>query len=1480
MSMVYFNLSGGDFFQDWSNTGLLTTSGATLASWDSVPSIVGFRGDGLTANTSTDPQSTTGTSDVVNLVANQTNPNTSTSGGVAEFEIANPTVALQGSGTADSPYLAIYLDASGRQNVTLSFNARDIDGAADNAIQKIAVQYRIGDTGEWINLPAGAIADASTGPSLATLVTPITVTLPATVNGQSQVQVRIITNDAVGSDEWIGIDDIGVTSVALDVVPVLPGSFSINDVAAAEGDSGTTAFTFTVTRSGGSDGAVSVNYSLQNGTTNAADFVSTAGGMVNFADGETSKTITIDVAGDLVVEPSETFTVVLDTPTGGATITDGSGLGTITSDDLPPIANVWINEFHYDPSSSPETGEFIEVAGLAGVDLTGWTVVLYNGSNNQTYGSPIALSGTLANSADGFGFATLPTPGLQNGSPDGFALVDNFGRVVQFLSYEGTITAVGGPAAGLTSSDVGRFEEQATPGTSLQLTGTGSSYADFTWTQGNANTSGATNVGQSFLSGADQGQIRLDNAMVTEGNVGEAMLTFVVHRAGGFDTAATVDYSVAFGTADSADLGIAAALTGSVTFAAGQFTQTISIPIAGDISPEFNETLFVTLGDVTGNAIVVDAIGVGTILNDDIIALSIMQIQGEAHFSPFNGQPVTTSGIVTAADSRGFYLQDPSGDANVNTSDAIYVFTSTAPTVAVGDAVSVAGRVSEFGSDLPLTEIDVTGTGFGVTIQSTGNALPAAVLVGTGGRLPPTQSIDSDGFTIFNPAIDGADFWESLEGMRVQIDQPLVVANSDTTFGETYVVASLGLGATGVNANGGITVSTGDYNPEMIQLDDFLISGSGFVSDYSVGDQPGTVIGVINYSFSHYELLLTEVPTGTVDVTLTPEVADFAGDANYMTIATLNVENLDPSDGKYDDLAEDIVVNLRLPDVIAIQEMQDDNGALAGGTLSAAANAQGLIDAIFAASGVTYVYVEIAPTTANSTGGEPNGNIRNGYLYREDRVDLVAGSLEVINDPSYANSRLPLVATWSFQGTEITTINVHLTARSGSDPLWGATQPPEIAGEDRREDQLDAIGQWIETELATDPALNIAVLGDFNSFYFEAAQTDLTDSGLLTNLQVALLDPAERYSYVFEGNSQLLDNILVTGGLLNGAGVDGVRINAYFGDLANSDHDPQVARFLLVPLQDVRDDFDGDGRSDILWRNVDGQLSNWLGQTNGGFVANDTNAASIVPVAWQVAGTGDFNGDGRDDILWRNVDGQLSNWLGTANGGFTPNDANAAVVVSNDWQVAGTGDFDGDGRDDILWRNTDGTVSNWLGTAAGGFTPNDANAARFVPTDWNVVGTGDFNGDGRDDILWRNTNGQVSDWLGQADGGFVLNDAVALTMVSTDWNVVGTGDFNGDGRDDILWRNIDGQLSNWLGQANGGFVANDINAAVLVPTDWTVVATGDYNGDGRDDVLWRNTDGTLSDWLGTASGGFTPNDANAATAVPTSWLVQPEDPFI
>ena len=303
-------------------------------------------------------------------------------------------------------------------------------------------------------------------------------------------------------------------------------------------------------------------------------------------------------------------------------------------------------------------------------------------------------------------------------------------------------------------------------------------------------------------------------------------------------------------------------------------------------------------------------------------------------------------------------------------------------------------------------------------------------------------------------------------------------------------------------------------------------------------------------------------------------------------------------------------------------------------------------------------------------------------------------------------------------------------------------------------------------------------------------------------------------------------------------------------------------------------DYNGDGRDDILWLNANGSLSNWLGKSDGGFLINDFNAMTQVDPYWEVLGSGDFNGDGRDDILWINDASEISNWLGTASGGYIVNDANAYTTSSTAWNFSGTGDFNGDGRDDVLWWNYDRQVSTWTGNANGGFTKNAASPVMTSSSDWYVTGTGDFNGDGRDDIMWRNiATGAVTNWLAAPGGGFAANDANALHQVATSWWIAGTGDFNGDGRDDILWRHSSGALSNWLGTQTGGFVINDANAFTQVPLDWYVTATGDYNGDGRDDILWRNESGAVSNWLGTASGGFTINDAAAYAQVETSWII-------
>lgn len=196
------------FAQDWSNGTLISVAD----DWSAVPGIVGYRGDNLTAATGTDPQTILGVgTPVVNVLTNQTAPNTVTTGGVAEFTITNPTIALNGSGTADAPNIVLHLNTTGQQAIRVAYTLRDLDSSVDNAVMPVALQYRIGNSGDFINVPAAFVADATTGPSLATATFAVNAMLPTAADNQAQVQVRIITANAVGNDEWVGIDDISVT---------------------------------------------------------------------------------------------------------------------------------------------------------------------------------------------------------------------------------------------------------------------------------------------------------------------------------------------------------------------------------------------------------------------------------------------------------------------------------------------------------------------------------------------------------------------------------------------------------------------------------------------------------------------------------------------------------------------------------------------------------------------------------------------------------------------------------------------------------------------------------------------------------------------------------------------------------------------------------------------------------------------------------------------------------------------------------------------------------------------------------------------------------------------------------------------------------------------------------------------------------------------------------------------------------------------
>lgn len=181
----------------------------------------------------------------------------------------------------------------------------------------------------------------------------------------------------------------------------------------------------------------------------------------------------------------------------------GTGFFGPTCEDAAPT--VWINELHYDDNAGDDN-EGVEIAGSAGTDLSGWSIVLYNGSSSvlgQYTTEP--LTGTIPDQQGGYGTLWFPISGIQNGgdaaspAPDGLALVDAAGTVIAFLSYEGSFTASDGPAMDQTSTDIGVAEEgTTTDGFSLQLSGTGSAYTDFTWQAPATATPGAVNAGQTF----------------------------------------------------------------------------------------------------------------------------------------------------------------------------------------------------------------------------------------------------------------------------------------------------------------------------------------------------------------------------------------------------------------------------------------------------------------------------------------------------------------------------------------------------------------------------------------------------------------------------------------------------------------------------------------------------------------------------------------------------------------------------------------------------------------------------------------------------------------------------------------------------------------------------------------------------------------------------------------------------------------------
>ncbi len=566
-------------------------------------------------------------------------------------------------------------------------------------------------------------------------------------------------------------------------------------------------------------------------------------------------------------------------------------------------------------------------------------------------------------------------------------------------------------------------------------------------------------------------------------------------------------------------------------------------------------------------------------------ATTIGELQGSGHLSPYAGRSVEdVRGIVTAVSRNGFWLQDETPDADERTADAVFVYLAKGAKPAVGDRLGVSGRVGEYRpgrnpDNLTVTQIDDARW----QRLAAGVPLPAPARIGEGGRLPPTTAIAPTVGNVeaarraLEPARYAMDFFESLEGMRVEIDDAIAVSPRGKR-GELVVIAAT-QGQSGLrSARGALTIAPGAFNPHRILIDDSLAATPAGVK---VGDHLRGLRGVVDYAYGSYRLKLTETPqlvAQSLPVETTPPLAP-----GQLSVAAYNVENLggDAAQARFDALARQIVGPLRAPHLLALEEVQDSSGTRDNGVTDATRTLTRLADAIRAAGGPAYRWIDVAPEN-NADGGAPGANIRQVVLYDPARVQLdgsaggareavaigVGGKLQPAagriapDDSAFESSRKPLVAQFSVAGRRLVVVAAHFVSKRMDQPLFGPQQPPFAGSEVQRAAQAAVVADFVRTLRGHRADAAIIVLGDFNDFAFGPAAQALESAGL-ANLTLGL-PPQERYSFIYQGNAQALDHVFVSPALAGPAlrGYQIVHLNAEYPD-GQSDHDPVRAVFAI-----------------------------------------------------------------------------------------------------------------------------------------------------------------------------------------------------------------------------------------------------------------------------------------------------------------------------
>lgn len=357
--------------------------------------------------------------------------------------------------------------------------------------------------------------------------------------------------------------------------------------------------------------------------------------------------------------------------------------------------------------------------------------------------------------------------------------------------------------------------------------------------------------------------------------------------------------------------------------------------------------------------------------------------------------------------------------------------------------------------------------------------------------------------------------------------------------------------------------------------------------NYDSGDRFNeALIGFVENFTDGYRLNTNKVFPEVTKANLQQEVTYLEPVADKLNVASYNIENFsnnvaNTSNEKVDRIAATFVKNMKSPDIITLVEVQDNDGQIDSGNADASESYMRLIHAIKAAGGPAYDWIDVMPIN-NTVGGAPGGNIRVGYLYNPTRVSLVTGIKGVgdqantwtadgglaLNpgfvDPSkFVDTRKPIAAEFEFQEERVVIIGAHLNSKGGDGSLWGPTQPPVLESVTKRLQLAQAINDFIDKGLATNPNLNIIVAGDMNDFEFTPALGTLKGD-VLTNM-VDKAPEKDRFTYFFQGNNQVLDHILVSNNLADVTEIDLIHINANFTEAQGraSDHDPVLVQIDL-----------------------------------------------------------------------------------------------------------------------------------------------------------------------------------------------------------------------------------------------------------------------------------------------------------------------------